>query len=167
MHAIVTLAWLLGCSGGESNFSNNNEQGTAEQGTGILAYSHETMLFTDLDWKQGISVGDDFLVSNAGDNNLEIYTLDIANSGGGAFFVQEEDNLILAPGNERSFTVVATLYENEPAFGELRVKTNDADARDLRIPLCAYPVDYSGETSCVAEDTTGDTGEQSGGDSGM
>jgi hypothetical protein len=116
------------------------------------------MVFTDLNWEQGISSGQDFLGTNIGDNNLSLYTLDIADSGGGAFFVQEENDLVLAAGNERTFIVVATLYEEVTAVGQLRVKSNDADARDLRIPLCAFPMGYKGDTSCSLDDEVDDSG---------
>jgi hypothetical protein len=158
MITLISIFSLLACSGGESNFTNNSDQGTSEQGVADMTYSHESMVFTDLDWEQGISSGQDFLVTNIGDNNLSIYTLDIADSGGGAFFVQEENDLILAAGNERTFIVVATLYEEVTAVGQLRVKSNDADARDLRIPLCAFPIGYKGDISCSLDDEGGDSG---------
>ena len=158
MITLISVFSLLACSGGEGNFTNNSDQGTSEQGVADMEYSHESMVFAELDWEQGISSGQDFLIANIGDNNLSIYTLDIADSGGGAFFVQEEDDLVLAPGNERAFVVVATLYEDTTAVGQLRVKSNDADARDLRIPLCAFPMGYKGDTSCSLDDEDGDSG---------
>jgi len=159
MRVLIFALVVAGCDS-ETNFSNKSDDEVSVEGVAEMAYNPEYMVFTDLNWEQGVSFGQDFNISNVGDNNLTITTLDIANSGDGAFFVQEEDNLILGPGLERTFTVVATLYEDRVAVGELRVKSNDADARDLRIPLCAFPAGYKGDTTCVTdEDTSEDTGE--------
>jgi hypothetical protein len=155
---MMTLLAALGCNG-ETNFTNNIDDVNAEQGVADMQYSHEYMIFTDLDWENGISSGQGFFITNVGDNNLSITTLDISDSGGGAFFVQDVEDLVLGAGLEREFTVVATLADAEPAVGELRVKSNWSGDRDLRIPLCAFPIGYKGDTSCAVPDTDdSDTG---------
>lgn len=164
MIGLISIIAAIGC-GGETNFSNNSDDGASEQGVAQMVYSHESMIFTDLNWEDGISSGQAFTITNVGTNDLSVTTIDIADSGDGVFYVQGEDDLILAPELEREFTVVATLDVNAPAYGEMRIKSNYSEARDLRIPLCAFPAGYKGDMTCAADDTgagdtgSGDTGE--------
>lgn len=154
------LPLLLVACGGETNFSKSTEEGSNEQGVGEMSVSTTVMVFTDVLWdpKTPVSSGQTFLITNIGDNNLAISTLDIADSGGGVFFTEEQDDLIIAPEGEKEITVVATLTAFEPGYGELRIKSNDGNNRDLRLPLCAFPKDYVGDMAC-GEDENSDTAE--------
>lgn len=152
----MILSLMLACAG-EQQFSNNNVDGGSEQGVADMTYSPAEMTFTDLNWEDGVSQSAEFVITNNGDGNLQLSVVDISDSGGGAFYTTEETSLILQPGSDRSFTVVATLYEFTDAVGELRVKSNDADYLDLRVPLYASPIGWTGDTS--GGDDTGDTGK--------
>lgn len=148
---------MLAC-GGEQQFSNNNVAGVGEQGVAELAYTPAEMVFTELNWEDGVSQSANLTITNNGDGNLSLSIVDISDSGGGAFYTAEETNLVLQPDSERDFTIVATLSEFAAAEGELRVKSNDADYLDLRIPLYATPAGWTGDTT-GGEDTGEDTGK--------
>ncbi|MFT5681392.1 MAG: hypothetical protein ACI8RZ_002298 [Myxococcota bacterium] len=150
----MILHLMLACSGGEQQFSNNNPDGVAEQGVAELSYAPLEFAFTDLNWNDGVSQSAELVITNLGDGNLSLTVVDISDSGGGAFYSTEETNLVLQPEADRAFTVVATLTEFTEAVGELRVKSNDADFLDLRIPLYATPEGWTG-----GGDDTGDTGK--------
>ena len=152
----MILPLMLAC-GGEQQFSNNNVDGVGEQGVAELSYAPAEMVFSGLNWQDGVSQSADFTITNNGDGNLSLSIVDISDSGGGAFYTTEETNLVLQPDSERDFTVVATLTEFVDAVGELRVKSNDADYLDLRIALYATPDGWTGDTT-----GGGDTGEDSG-----
>jgi hypothetical protein len=152
----MILTLMLAC-GGEQQFTNNNTNGVGEQGVAELVYSPLEFTFTDLNWEDNVSKSAELTITNSGDGNLSLSVVDISDSGGGAFYTTEETNLIIAPESERSFTVVATLTEFVAAEGELRVKSNDADYLDLRIPLYATPAGWTGDTT--GGDDTGDTGK--------
>ena len=154
----MILPLMLAC-GGEQQFSNNDVDGVGEQGVAEMSYSPTEFTFTDLNWEDGVSVSAEIVIVNSGDNNLSLSVVDISDSGGGAFYTTEETNIILQPESDRTFTVVATLYEFASAEGEMRVKSNDADYLDLRIPLTAFPLGWTG-------DTTPDTGDNQGKDTG-
>ncbi len=154
----VLCALLLGCDS-DTQFSNTDVDGTNEQGVGALSLDPEELVFTDLSWEEGVSQSMDITLTNVGDNNLSISVLDISDSGGGVFYTQDESNIVLQPGGSRDFTVVATLSTYEVAEGKLRVKTNDADYLDHRVPLIAYPVGWDGSTSGGEDSGADDTGE--------
>lgn len=159
MRTLTPLFFLVAC-GGENNFNTGTDQGSEEQGVAQMVYSDDYIVFTDVLWdpKFPISSGKTFTVSNVGTNNLTISTLDIADSGGGVFFTEEQDDLILAPEVSKEITVVATLTEFAPGYGELRIKSNFGEERDLRIPLCAFPEGYTDDMSCGVPEAS-DTGE--------
>jgi len=153
----MILPLMLAC-GGEQQFSNNNIDGVGEQGVAELAYAPTEMVFTELNWEEVVSQSADIIITNNGDGNLSLSIVDISDSGGGAFYTTEETSLVLQPDSERAFTVVATLSEFVAAEGELRVKSNDADYLDLRIPLYATPAGWTGDTK-GGQDTGEDTGK--------
>lgn len=155
----MILPLLLAC-GGEQQFTNNNNNGVAEQGVAAMSYAPLEFSFTDLNWEDGVSQSAELVITNNGDGNLSLSVVDISDSGGGAFYTTEETSIVLQPEAERTFTVVATLTEFTDAIGELRVKSNDADYLDLRIPLYATPEGWTGDTTGGGDTAeTGDTGD--------
>lgn len=99
-----------------------------------------------------------------GDNNLVIDKVDITNSANGIFYIDTSStqDITLAPDSQpRDFVVIVLTPDEELYQGEVRVKSNDADILDLRIPICTFPVGYEGETSCSSGETSEeDTAEE-------
>ena len=158
---------LAGCAGGggEQNFSQNDDDGEGEQGVADLSLSAEYLVFTEVNYEQVVSKSQPLTVTNIGDNELKVSTIDIADSGGGVFYVFEEHDVIIAPGASEDFEIVATMTQNTPAVGSLRLETNDAEYLNHRLPLCAFPAGWAGSVECAA-DTGEDTGDTGGEDSG-
>jgi hypothetical protein len=162
--ALAVAALGAACSG-EQGFSHSEKDNDNEQGVGVLEVSPTELLFTDLDWEQAISQSQVVKITNVGENNLALYDVGIVDSGAaelgdeGVFYMGDFSEARLAPGVSAEYDVVATLSEYVVAHGEARIRCNDADAADFRIPLTAVPLGWKGDTG-----EGDDTGE--GGDSG-
>ena len=148
------LVLLVAC-GGDQTFSASKQVANQDQGTGAMEVTPDPLVFTGLE--VGLSQSMPFKVTNTGDGNLQVYKVDLTDSGvpdtGGTavFYIEEEQDKILAADGEREFTVVATLSVEAPAVGEARIKTNDEDNMDFRLPLLAYPAGWD----TGAADTSG------------
>jgi hypothetical protein len=140
MPRLPALLALLCACGNTAGFTKENEENAGADGEGLLVLSPESLDFTDLDWETGITQGLSFTATNAGEGNLSIYQVRIADSGGEVFDMEEEEDLTLAPGAEREFLVLATLHEASAVSGSVQLKTSDPAALDLRYPLSATPM---------------------------
>ena len=151
--------FILSCTGGETGFGKHADGYTAAQGAGQITWSPTELLFIDLE-PGGSGVSQTLTITSSGDNNLMVDRIDITSSGGGVFYMEEESDLTLAPEREKEIIVVATLPESgTDSMGELRIVSNDADHRDIRVPLCGYPVGYMDELICTPNDYSSDSGE--------
>lgn len=168
MKSTVAIALLLtACSPTNQTFSKTNDTVYGADGFAEITWSPNEIVFTEME--PMITYSQEFLVTSTGDSALMIDKVDITNSAEGVFYVDtsETQDVNLAPEVERAFIVIAQATETGVYLGEARIKSNDAVNRDVRIPLCGFPVGYDGTTTCdslmdlddTASDPT-DTGEQ-------
>jgi hypothetical protein len=136
---LALLVLLCACGENTAGFTKETEENSGADGEGLLVLSPESLDFTELDWQAGITQSLTFTATNAGEGNLSIYQVRIADSGGEVFDMDEEADLTLAPGAVRDFLVMATLHEAAAVSGSVQLKTSDAAALDLRYPLSATP----------------------------
>ena len=147
----------MACTGQNNTFSSKgDDNSTLDQGVGQLTLSPEILIITDI--QAGIAQAGQLTLSSTGDNTLRIDSISLSNAGGGVFYVEERSNLNLSPGQETTVDVVANFVGSGFAEGEVRVRSNDADNRDLRIPVCGVTADYTEQYSCGEENPTTDTG---------
>ena len=137
----IALCVLLGACNAETNFQNTNDGGDFEEGQGGLEWFPTEIVVDDL--QQGITGSATLQLNSVGDNNLQIYEVRVLDSGGGVFYMGDDDEYedkILAPGTSLEIPITATLDDwAEVVEGSVRVKTNDPDAISLEIPAFAYP----------------------------
>ena len=150
---LVLSTGLIGCSG-ETQFSSTPDDSIPETGVAELEISTDAIVIEEINYSEQISKSASFTITNVGDNTLQLYLVGLADSGDGAFYIEEESDLALMPGIDREFSVVATLTEFITAEGSLRVKSNDADYLDYRLPVSAFPAGW--------EDTGGSGGSDTG-----
>lgn len=145
----LTLA-LTACGGGETNFSNSQQDNQNQVGTGML----EVIPAAGVVWEglvPGYPCTEYVRIDSVGIENLNIDRVDIVDSGDGVFSLPDtHSNITIAPGDSYELTVQASLSSLTLVTGELRIKSNDEETVDLRLPLTANP---------AADWDTGDTGE--------
>ena len=143
---VLFLFTAIGCSQSSTGFSDKITD-TSPGVVGVLSVEPAQISWTDLEIN--LSSAKEFVVSNTGDADLEIERIDITNSGGGAFNLDEESNrdIVLASGEAHTAIAVATIAEAGAAQGEFRIRSNDADTPDFRINLCAYTPEQGAEVS--------------------
>lgn len=153
----IALCALLGACNAETNFTNTNDGGDFEEGQGGLEWYPLEIEVTDL--QQGITGSSTLQLNSVGENNLQIYEVRVLDSGGGVFYMGDDDEYedkVLAPGTSLEVPITATMDDwAEVVVGSVRVKTNDPEAIALEIPAYAYPAD---DWTGVPGDDTGDTG---------
>jgi hypothetical protein len=159
---LFLLASALIACGGDTGFSGTPDENTTVEGNGKMEITPATLDFPDLEI--GIASSQPLKVKSVGDNTLKLYTVDLSDSGGGVFYLEEESSISLAPGTEREFTIVATASEEGLFVGEMRIKTNDTDYLDLRVPATAWTPGYGPGGDTGGGDTGG--GDTGGGDTG-
>ncbi|MFH1464156.1 MAG: hypothetical protein ABIO70_07205 [Pseudomonadota bacterium] len=145
---VPALALLCACQA-ETSFQNTDDGGDDVQGKGELEWLPEALEFLDL--QPAITVSQMLKLTSVGENNLVIDEVRIVNSGGGVFYMGDDDfeTIELAPGTSREFAVTATMDEwVEVAEGLIRVDSNDSDyAPHLEIACAAYPAaDWGADT---------------------
>ena len=158
INTAIALCALLGACSAETNFQNTNDGGDFEEGNGLLEWYPLEVSVTDL--QQGITGSTTLQLSSVGEDNLHIYEVRVLNSGGGVFYMGDDDEYedkVLAPGTSLEVPVTATMDDWAAVVeGTIRVKTNDPDAIALEIPAYAYPAeDWEG----TGDDTGLDTGQ--------
>jgi hypothetical protein len=147
MRTYVWTALLAAACGGDTGFSQGNDDPATEAGTGIAEFFPAELVFEGC--LPDVANSQPFKVTNVGDNTLSVYEISVI-QGGLVFYVEEVDEFELEPKESREFHVVATLTPPmEPADGVLRVKTSDPDALDFQLTLHAEP----------APEDSGDSGD--------
>jgi uncharacterized membrane protein YgcG len=167
--ALLLLFPLVACTQGDTSFSQSNDNTQQRDGVGVLELSSTSIVIMDVDWEQSIATGTVLKLSSVGDNSLQIYRVDLTHSGDGVFTLKEVDNRTLTPGNSVEVPITAVMSTNAMAMGEIRIETSDADAIDLRMPACAFPIGWTEAFTCGEEDggDGGDGGDGAdGGDGG-
>lgn len=143
---------LAACSGGDTSFSQDNNENTNVQGTGEL----ELYPADGLVWEAvapNLPCSKYMRIDSLGVQELIVDKIDITTSGGGVFTLPEShSNIVLPQGESYEFRVQATITELVAAEGELRIRSNDEEFVDLRVPLSAIPVESwdsgTGEDPC-------------------
>ena len=154
---LAILSTLAACNSGETGFSVANPDNEQVSGSALLELYPATLEWTDL--SVGIATSEVFKITSSGESDLKLYEVAVVSSANGQFYMEEVEDIELAPGASREFLVVCTLTAEASAAGEVRIKSNDPDQLDIRITLTANPT--------VATDTGGgDTGDTGGGDTG-
>ena len=157
------LLALVACAG-DTEFSSTPDDTIPEDGVAELEISDAEITISEVNYSEQISKSAVFTISNSGDNNLQLYLVGLADSGDGAIYIEEETSLSLMPGISREFTVVATLTEFISAEGSLRIKSNDSDYLDHRLPVYVFPAgweDTGGADSGGDDSGSSDTGSGS------
>lgn len=137
--SLIIVMCLVACNG-DTSFTSTGQNEEEIQGSGGLSYSPEQLVFSDL--TVGNTVSQDITFNSIGDVNLNLYEVRTINTGGGVFYVPDTQDLVIGPGSSLNVTVTATLSEEAPAEGLLRVKSSDADYIEFTIDLLAYPLGY-------------------------
>jgi len=150
--AFACLCLLAACSS-ETGFGNNdpgdiNQDGNAK--ADFVPPVSEGVEFADL--TAGITQSELLQITSSGETNLVIYEIRIKDSADGTFYTDEEEDVTLAPGIAREFPMTATLMEKGYVEGSVRVKTNDADALTVDVPLRAWTAGF-GPSDTGADDT--------------
>ena len=135
------LATVIGCGDNTTNFTQNNPDPTTGGGNPLLSLSEESLTFPDLE--VGILGSQTLVVTSIGDSPLEISRIRLTNSASEQFYIQEYDVFTLDPESTKEIIVTVTLAEEGEVEGELQIRSNDADSRDLRIPLYGYSTGFA------------------------
>ena len=141
----LLLTAMIGCTAGETEFSDADVETNPAEGTGEMSYSPAEFVFTDVEI--GVTYNQDLVIQSVGEANLSIYLVGLSESADGIFYMEIAEDIVLAPGTERSFPVTVTMDEANIAEGEIRLSTNDSDNLELRLPITAYPVGMGGTTT--------------------
>ncbi len=154
----IALFTLLGACNAETNFQNTNDGGDFEEGEGGLEWAPAELEVRDL--QQGITGSTTLQLNSVGDNNLHIDEVRVVDSGGGVFYMGDDDEYedkVLAPGTSLEIPITATMDEwAEVVEGSIRILANDPDyLPSLELPIYAYPAD---DWEGTGGDDTGDTG---------
>lgn len=156
---IILFILCTGCASQNSTFSTKgDDNSTLDQGVGQIQWEPAYLLITDV--QNGVAKSGTITLTSIGDNTLRIDSIGLSNAGDGVFYAEEKDDLSLAPDQTTSIEVVAGFDATGFAEGEIRVRSNDADNRDLRIPVCAVSEEFTAEYSC-GDTTNEDTGQSS------
>ncbi|MGC6506896.1 MAG: hypothetical protein ACON4U_00695 [Myxococcota bacterium] len=148
---------MLACTGQNNTFSSKgDDNSTLDQGVGQLTWSPEILIITGV--QAGFAQSGQITLSSTGDNTLRIDSITLSNAGSGVFYVEERSNLNLAPGQDTTVDVVANFDSSGFAKGEVRIRSNDGENRDLRIPVCAITADYTEPYNCTEDSSSMDTG---------
>ena len=141
-----SLLFLLICACDSNSDLKYNEAsselGDSEEFQTTMELSDNQLAFEVVD--DSTTLNKLLTVTNIGENPLEIDRIDITNSGTGIFYVDETDYQELLIEIESSIEVMVIMsgleeIPTEAIWGELRIKSNDQENPDQRIPLCAYP----------------------------
>lgn len=116
----------------------------------MMEYSPTELTITDVEPE--ITNSGVITVTSVGENALVIDKVDITDSADGIFYIDTSStkDITLAAGSSRDFVVIVVTPDDAIYQGEARIKSNDADNLDLRIPICTFPSGYEGEKSCAA-----------------
>lgn len=149
----LALALTVGCTTTNQGFSNaDTHQTGGVPGAGSLEVEPTELVWTDLDYENQIASSQPIKLTNTGDGTLKVYSVALSDSGDGTFYIEDQGQKHLAPGEDREYTVVATLTEYAMVTGNLQIRSSDADHATVDVPLTAYPIGWETDTG------TSDTG---------
>jgi hypothetical protein len=132
---LFSAVLAAGC-GGDNGFAQGNHDPTNQTGVGRAEFFPTEILFPSCN--PTIAYSKPFKVTNVGDNTLTVYEISVI-AGGPTFTFEAVAQFTLEPEEDREFQVVATLPDDQPADGTLRIKTSDAKALEFTMPLHADP----------------------------
>ena len=147
---------LIACSNGDTSFTNTEDDPTPVSGDAIMEISAPELAWTDMEVGQTYSK--EFTITSVGEVDLQLNEARIL-VGGDVFYLPEvwKNDQIIAKGDSVTMTLTASLEENQPRDGSMRIKTNDATSVEVLVPLTATPLGWD-----EGNDTgTGDTGAAS------
>ncbi|MCK6505235.1 hypothetical protein L6R53_17855 [Myxococcota bacterium] len=147
--SLIALA-LVACAKGDTSFSAGQGDGTTQIGNGGMeVYPAEGLVWEGL--VTGFPCSEYLRIESVGLEELNIASVDVTVSGDGVFTLPStHEGISVAPGDFYELSVQATLSTMEAVTGELRIKSNDEENGDLRLPLTANP---------ATDWDTGDTGQ--------
>ena len=147
---LLLFSSLIACGDQSANFTQQPPDSNIDVGDPTLAFSTDILYFSDVE--PGVASSQTLTMTSTGDSTIEVSKLDLSNSAGGLFYMEDFDSFILNPGSMKEVTILVTLTEEDFALGEVQIRSNDADNRDRRIPLCANLDGYEITTECdIAE----------------
>ena len=141
---------LIACGDQNANFVQQPSNSNTDPGNPILELSAEELFFVDA--QSGIASSQMLTLTSTGDASLEVTKVALSNSVGGLFYMEDVESFTLEPQESKEITIIVTLTQEDFAFGELQIRSSDADNRDRRIPLCANMEGYEITDECsIAE----------------
>ena len=148
---IGLLLTSMGCKSADQSFSAQNQDIYTDSGFAEISVTPTELVFTEV--ADGITYSLSFTVESIGENALQIDKVDITNSANGVFYIDTSatQDITLETGVSRDFIVIAQAVTADTYLGEARIRSNDASHGDIRIPLCTFPVGFTGELRCVEE----------------
>ena len=156
--ALLTAA----CGSGDSNFTNTEDDPKPVDGESIMEVSASELTWTDMEVGQTYSK--EFTISSAGEVDLQLYEARIL-VGGDVFYLPEvwKNDQNIARGDSVTMTLTASLENDEPREGSMRIKSNDSTSIELIIPLKATPLGWEApEDTGAANEDTGAANEDTG-----
>ena len=137
---------LIACGNQNANFTQQTPDSNPNMGTPVLELSADILYFSDV--PSGVASAQKILLSSTGDSTVEVSKAALSNSVDGLFYMEQIDTFQLDPDTSKELTVIVTLTDADFAFGELQIRSNDAENRDRRIPLCANTEGYEISDEC-------------------
>ena len=140
--ALLTAA----CGSGDSNFTNTEDDPKPVDGESIMEVSASELTWTDMEV------------------DLQLYEARIL-VGGDVFYLPEvwKNDQNIARGDSVTMTLTASLENDEPREGSMRIKSNDSTSIELIIPLTATPLGWEApEDTGAANEDTGAANEDTG-----
>lgn len=140
---VVATVALLACSGGEQGFGNTDQNSNVDEGAATMEFSPAALVIEDVDFEQQISSAGVITVTSTGEGTLRLYDVALSSTGGGVLYMQpNDDDINLATGVSRDFTVVATLNSYGKVTGAARIQSNDGEQQLVEIPITVTPVGW-------------------------
>ena len=149
----MLLMALLACQT-DTSFNNNTTDVTDVAGTGNMELSETEMTWTEM--TVGNAASQTLFINSVGELNLVLYEARLIATGNGAFYIEETEDKVIAPGSAYELIIVANVDNDNLREGTLRLKTNDLDNQEVLIPLTA-------STGTGGGDDTGGGGDDTGG----
>ena len=147
MRQLGIAALLVACQGDKVAVEAAEEDTAAPAGEpGRLAWSPGVLQFTELE--PGVTGSAEAIIENTGTGALLVELLAIGDSASGTFYMQESEDVELLPGESMDALVTATLAGEGYQHGALRIRSDDPEGGDVRVPLCAYSAGNAEEAAC-------------------
>lgn len=147
---LLSALVFLGCSS-ETGFGNAGDTVEKMYGNGQIEYTPTSLDFSDLD--VGVARSQYLKVTSVGEEQLVIYEIRVFDSADGVFYMEEDQDVILAPGQYKEYPVTATLQTAESFEGSIRIECNDLESTTFYVDLLATPVGAG-----PSDTATGETG---------